>query len=138
MKGKEVKPGLFALVMAAVVTAPVKHIYAAVSENTAAYGVQTQADDGTTSGTCGADEDGANATWTLDENGVLTISGTGAIKGYTFGSNASIKEVVIEEGITEIGRYAFEGKDKLWLQKSHYDDACFRCDFYNSYRCVIC
>ena len=71
MKGKEIKLGLFVLAMAAIVTAPVKNTYAAVSDNTAAYGVQTQADDGTTSGTCGADEGGANATWTLDENGVL-------------------------------------------------------------------
>lgn len=102
MKGKEVKLGLFALVMAAVVTAPVKHIYAAVSDNTAVYGVQTQADDGTTSGTCGA-----NATWTLDENGVLTISGNGAIKNSGFKSY-TIKEVVIEEGITEIGSNAFQ------------------------------
>ena len=107
MKGKEVRLGLFALVMAAVVTAPVKHIYAAVSDNTAVYGVQTQATDGTTSGTCGADEDGANATWTLDENGVLTISGNGAIKNSGFKSYA-IKEVVIEEGITEIGSDAFQ------------------------------
>ena len=113
MKGKEVKLGLFVLAMAAIVTAPVKNTYAAVSDNTAAYGVQTQADDGTTSGTCGADEGGANATWTLDENGVLTISGTGAIKRNAFGSNASIKEVVIEEGITEIGRYAFQACEQI-------------------------
>ena len=109
MKGKEVRLGLFALAMAAIVTAPVKNTYAAVSENTAVYGVQTQADDGTTSGTCGADEDGANATWTLDENGVLTISGTGAIKGFSFSSSSlSIKEVVVKEGITEIGRRTFQ------------------------------
>ena len=109
MKGKEVRLGLFALAMAAIVTAPVKNTYAAVSENTAAYGVQTQADDGTTSGICGADEGGANATWTLDENGVLTITGTGAIKNYAFSySSLFIKEVVIEDGITEIGRSAFQ------------------------------
>ncbi len=109
MKGKEVRLGLFVLVMAAIVIAPVKNTYAAVSENTAVYGVQTQADDGTTSGTCGADEDGANATWTLDENGVLTISGTGAIKGFSFSSSSlSIKEVVVKEGITEIGRRTFQ------------------------------
>ena len=112
MKGKEVKLGLFALVMAAVVTAPVKHIYAAVSENTAAYGVQTQAADGTTSGTCGVDEDGANATWTLDENGVLTISGNGAIKNSGFKSY-TIKEVVIEKGITEIGSDAFQAYTQI-------------------------
>ena len=112
MKGKEVRLGLFVLAMAAVVTAPVKNTYAAVSENTAVYGVQTQADDGTTSGTCGADEGGANATWTLDENGVLTISGTGAIKRNAF-YNSSIKEVVIEKGITEIGSYAFQRCEQI-------------------------
>lgn len=114
MKGKEVKLGLFALAMAAIVTAPVKNTYAAVSDNTAAYGAQTQADDGTTSGTCGADEGGANATWTLDENGVLTIAGTGAIKEYAFSrSSLSIKEVVIKEEITEIGRRAFQNCEQI-------------------------
>ena len=114
MKGKEIKLGLFALAMAAIVTAPVKNTYAAVSENTAVYGVQTQADDGTTSGTCGADEDGANATWTLDENGVLTISGTGAIKEYAFSrSSLSIKKVVIKEEITEIGSKAFQNCEQI-------------------------
>ena len=114
MKGKEIKLGLFALAMAAIVTAPVKNTYAAVSENTAVYGVQTQADDGTTSGTCGADEDGANATWKLDENGVLTISGTGAIKEYAFSrSSLSIKKVVIKEEITEIGSKAFQNCEQI-------------------------
>ena len=114
MKGKEVRLGLFVLVMAAIVIAPVKNTYAAVSENTAVYGVQTQADDGTTSGTCGADEDGANATWKLDENGVLTISGTGAIKEDAFSrSSLSIKEVVIKEEITEIGSRAFQNCEQI-------------------------
>ena len=114
MKGKEIKLGLFALAMAAIVIAPVKNTYAAVSENTAVYGVQTQADDGTTSGTCGADEDGANATWKLDENGVLTISGTGAIKEYAFSrSSLSIKKVVIKEEITEIGSKAFQNCEQI-------------------------
>ena len=114
MKGKEIKLGLFALAMAAIVTAPVKNTYAAVSENTAVYGVQTQTDDGTTSGTCGADEDGANATWKLDENGVLTISGTGAIKEDAFSrSSLSIKEVVIKEEITEIGSRAFQNCEQI-------------------------
>ena len=114
MKGKEVRLGLFVLVMAAIVIAPVKNTYAAVSENTAVYGVQTQADDGTTSGTCGADEDGANATWKLDENGVLTISGTGAIKEYAFScSSLSIKKVVIKEEITEIGSKAFQNCEQI-------------------------
>lgn len=60
---------------------------------------------------------GENATWSLDEYGVLTISGTGDM--YDFESQiyyeapwndfkSSIKKVVIEEGITNIGKNAFQ------------------------------
>ena len=60
---------------------------------------------------------GENATWNLDEYGVLTISGTGDM--YNFASQiyyeapwnefrSSIKKVVIEEGITNIGQNAFQ------------------------------
>ncbi len=60
---------------------------------------------------------GENATWSLDEYGVLTISGTGDM--YNFESQiyyeapwnefrSSIKKVVIEEGITNIGQNAFQ------------------------------
>ena len=31
------------------------------------------------SGTCGAEGDGSNVTWMIDKNGVLTVTGTGAI-----------------------------------------------------------
>ena len=34
------------------------------------------------SGTCGAEGDGSNLTWTLDSEGTLTISGTGAMYSY--------------------------------------------------------
>ena len=58
-------------------------------------------------GTCGAE-----ATWSLNTNtGVLTISGTGAIKDYTsdspFDGNSLIQSVVVEEGITSIGDMCF-------------------------------
>ena len=49
---------------------------------------------------------GDQATYTL-ENGVLTISGTGAIKKEAFKGNSTIKSVIIEAGITEIGESAF-------------------------------
>ena len=54
-------------------------------------------------------------TWDLDDNGVLTIRGTGLMPDYEWGeapwlSNSSaIKEIVIESGITSIGNYAFYG-----------------------------
>ena len=63
-----------------------------------------------------ADKDncGDNATWTLDDNGKLTVSGTGAI--YDFAANFrapwddvsdKIKTVEIEGGITRIGKDSF-------------------------------
>lgn len=65
------------------------------------------------SGSCG-DE----VVWTLDDNGLLTVSGTGAINGYTFldpapWKNSDVKEVVIGDGVTSIGTYAFEGQAGL-------------------------
>ena len=37
-------------------------------------------------GICGAEGDGSNLTWTLDRDGVLTISGSGDMHGYDYGS----------------------------------------------------
>lgn len=71
----------------------------AVSDNGAATIVEQ--------GSCG---DTAN--YTLDVNGVLTISGSGAIKIRAFENEAGtdsrvIKQIVISSGITEIPLYAF-------------------------------
>ncbi|MCD7801724.1 MAG: leucine-rich repeat domain-containing protein [Clostridiales bacterium] len=73
-------------------------------------------DDVVSSGTCGD-----NATYTLTSDGVLTISGTGAINDYAFtivdGSGFterdSIVTVIIEYGITSIGESAFQGCTSL-------------------------
>jgi len=67
----------------------------------------------TGSGSCGD-----NATWTLTADGTLTITGTGAIRdsqkvptsfseNLWGGLNGYIKKVVIGNGITAIGNYAF-------------------------------
>jgi len=60
------------------------------------------------SGTCGD-----NLTWTFDGQ-TLTVSGTGAMTDYTDSSNAPwyayrtvIIDVIIEDGVTTIGNYAF-------------------------------
>ena len=59
-------------------------------------------------GTCGS-----NLTWTLDDEGTLTISGTGDMWDYTDidnrlpWRNSNVKHVVIESGVTSIGTYAF-------------------------------
>ena len=65
---------------------------------------------------------GENATYTLDSDGVLTISGSGAINDYAFTGLEwardekvryekveKIKKVVIGKGITKIGEMAFGG-----------------------------
>ena len=66
------------------------------------------------SGTCGS-----NLTWMLDaETGVLTISGTGAMDNYYYGRvgnkvspwndfTSVIKTVIINDGVTSIGEWAF-------------------------------
>lgn len=66
------------------------------------------------SGTCGE-----NLTWELDDNYVLTISGTGDMTDYQnivyvncpWGSYP--KQVIINSGVTSIGNYAFYPCDKL-------------------------
>lgn len=64
------------------------------------------------SGQCGAD--GGNVTWTLDSDGLMTISGTGEMADYTKDSYApwyeqrsSIRALAISNGITNVGAYAF-------------------------------
>ncbi|MBQ6275699.1 MAG: leucine-rich repeat domain-containing protein, partial [Bacteroidales bacterium] len=70
------------------------------------------------SGTCGADDD--NLTWTLSCDSVLTISGSGAMEDYSstgapwYGDYRSkIKTLVIDNGVTSIGVYAFYGCNGL-------------------------
>ncbi|MDE7289936.1 MAG: leucine-rich repeat domain-containing protein, partial [Oscillospiraceae bacterium] len=69
------------------------------------------------SGNCGkyTDED---ITWSLDSSGVLTISGEGEMKKFTFDDNApwkgsNVKRVIIESGVTTIGEEAFHGCSEL-------------------------
>ncbi len=71
------------------------------------------------SGECG--DTGDNITWTLDSEGILIVSGTGKMKDYfAFASGNSettpspwydkreqITKIIIDDGITHIGDYAF-------------------------------
>ncbi len=76
-----------------------------------------------TSGECGA-----NAKWSLDASGTLTISGTGTMINYPkyddtpwFPLRESIKTIVIQEGITSIGSNSFGGitqKHSITISKS--------------------
>lgn len=62
------------------------------------------------SGTCGT-----KMKWTLDANGLLTISGSGKMDNYSESANApwtryyrsNINSIVISDGVTSIGNYAF-------------------------------
>ena len=57
---------------------------------------------------------GDNLTWSIDENGVLTISGSGEMYAGPFGDIKSmITSVVIEEGVTTIGNNAFQECNSL-------------------------
>ena len=67
------------------------------------------------SGTCGAEgNNGDNLTWILDDEGVLTISGTGAMANWNwkgspwYANKDKIESVVIEDGVTSIGANAFD------------------------------
>ena len=68
-----------------------------------------------TTGTCG---DGL--TWTLDDEGTLTISGTGPMYSYTrasrvpwYSQQKSIKTIILEKGVSSIGDYNFYGCENL-------------------------
>ena len=60
------------------------------------------------SGTCGD-----NLTWTLDDGGILTISGKGTMENYSWDTmpwcdyKGYITNIVISDGVTSIGDYAF-------------------------------
>ncbi len=71
------------------------------------------------SGSCGAS--GSTLTWKLNDSGKLTISGTGKMADYSatystdgihssapwFQYRDSIQEIVLSDGVTSIGSYAF-------------------------------
>lgn len=73
-----------------------------------------------TSGTCGD-----NLTWTLNDSGTLTISGTGAMYDYVnpssvptpshaapwYSSRLKVKALKVDSGVTSIGDYAFYACD---------------------------
>lgn len=66
----------------------------------------------TLSGTCGK-----NVSYSISDDGVLTISGTGAMNNFTYerdisdcpwhGVRYALKKIVVEDGVTSIGSYAF-------------------------------
>ena len=79
------------------------------------WGITASAEEtgeGTESGSQTWKED--NLIWTLTADGTMTISGSGAMKGYSWYSGSpatqkkdNVKKVVIQEGVTSIGNSAF-------------------------------
>ena len=70
------------------------------------------------SGTCGSKGD--NLTWELNSDGILNISGEGQMASYNtsytapwYNYRTSVKKVVINEGVTDIGSYAFNACDVM-------------------------
>ena len=68
----------------------------------------------TYSGYCGGEGDGTNLTWTLTEDGTLTIEGSGRMKKYYsssgipwYSNRSYIKTVAIGDKVTNISDYAF-------------------------------
>ena len=63
---------------------------------------------------------GESLAWSLDENGTLTVSGTGEMADYTAdggqpwaGYSAQISSLIIENGVTKLGAFAFDGLSAL-------------------------
>ena len=91
------------------------------ADNATVFAVEKAEDDVIASGNCGYDgyygSDDSNLTWKLTSDGTLTISGKGEMRG--FGSNYwgggepweqycdEIKKIIVEEGVTSLGRNAF-------------------------------
>ena len=74
----------------------------------------------TASGTCGAVGNEDNVKWKYNGYAILTISGTGDMVDYDDESSApwnvystEIKTVMIENGVTNVGKYAFSGCESL-------------------------
>lgn len=69
---------------------------------------------------------GENLTWTLSDDGTLTISGTGEMYDFDWGGpwssyHKQIKSIVFEEGVTSIGSRAFVGMfDPNCFYNEHY------------------
>ena len=96
-----------------------------VASSTTASSLSQNAADLIDSGTCGK-----NATWELYKDGTLYIKGTGAMQDYNWNYNettkivttgapwhdshsASVKKLVVEDGITSIGNEAFSDCESL-------------------------
>lgn len=56
---------------------------------------------------------GAYSTYTLDENGLLTIGGSGSVNSYAFYERTDVKALEVGDKITSFGPHAFNGCSEL-------------------------
>ena len=112
------KKALAVILSAATVYSPIMSVYAYDTE-TAVGDITSDVIEvpsvNSSTGTCGV-----NAVWTLDDDGTLTISGTGDMADYTSDSSApwgadgaSVKKVIIGDEITSVGEFAFYSLENL-------------------------
>lgn len=73
------------------------------------------------SGNCGTEGHESEVTWSLDSDGVFTVSGTGPMNIYTPSDECpwenyrdQIKKIIIDNGITTIGDYTFDNCNNLY------------------------
>ena len=111
------KKRLLASLLCGAMTVSLLPMTAFAEEQLVVQDVQVQADtqEAEKSGTCGE-----NVTWTLDDEGTLTISGTGEMEAYGDEEEAPwapdksrIRRIIIENAVTSVGEYAFYGCDDL-------------------------
>ncbi len=87
------------------------------------------------SGDCGSN--GSNIEWLLDNEGILTISGTGAMQDWRENMTPwaryrfDIKRVIISHGITHIGSYAFNDCALTHLELSESVQSLGHCAFWD-------
>lgn len=91
-------------------------------------------------GTCGE-----NLTWNLDDEGTLTISGTGAMDDYVVNSDTTIScpwyayrkdiiKIVASDGVTTVGKRSFDGCTRL--TDVHLPDGLTTIGWYAFYGCT--
>ena len=105
----ETEPTEETIVTAETVTEPTVETVAPIEETVESqFSEEAMEADTIANGTCGE-----NLTWTLDSEGVLTISGTGAMSNYGDLGNGQpwdyldVSAIVLEEGVTGIGSFCF-------------------------------
>ena len=65
------------------------------------------------SGYCGGEGYDTNVAWTLDSDGVLTISGSGAMADVLGKYGDDVRTVILQYGVTSIGRMMFDRYDVM-------------------------